>query len=49
MPDFLGIGSQKAGTTWLYTHLGSHPELDFPATRSSTGQPSKKSGARGPR
>ncbi len=31
MLDFLGIGSQRAGTTWLYTHLRRHPQLSFPA------------------
>jgi hypothetical protein len=24
-PDFLGIGAQKAGTTWLYENLRVHP------------------------
>lgn len=24
-PDFLVIGAQKAGTTWLYLNLMSHP------------------------
>lgn len=28
---FLGIGAQKAGTTWLYEWLGRHPEIAFPA------------------
>lgn len=27
LPDFLGIGAQKAGTTWLATNLSCHPEL----------------------
>lgn len=27
LPDFLGIGAQKAGTTWLYEMLRRHPEL----------------------
>jgi Sulfotransferase domain len=27
---FLGIGAQKAGTTWLYSQLKQHPEIDFP-------------------
>lgn len=26
-PDFLIIGAQKAGTTWLYTQLGYHPNI----------------------
>ena len=30
-PDFLGIGAQKAGTTWLYQHLAAHPQITFPA------------------
>jgi GT2 family glycosyltransferase len=25
LPDFLGIGAQKAGTTWLYENLRRHP------------------------
>lgn len=31
--DFLGIGSQKAATTWLYKHLKSHPAVRFPARK----------------
>jgi hypothetical protein len=31
MLDFLGIGAQKAGTTWLYTHLSQHEKIMFPA------------------
>jgi hypothetical protein len=27
LPDFLGIGAQKSGTTWLYANLRCHPEL----------------------
>lgn len=30
-PQFLGIGAQKAGTTWLYENLRIHPELYLPA------------------
>lgn len=30
MLDFLGIGAQKAGTTWLYEQLKHHPQLAFP-------------------
>ncbi len=26
-PNFLGIGMQKTGTTWLYEHLRRHPEV----------------------
>ena len=31
MLDFLGIGAQKAGTSWLFEALGLHPQLRFPA------------------
>jgi len=27
LPDFLGIGAQKAGTTWLYENLRCHPGI----------------------
>jgi hypothetical protein len=30
MWSFLGIGAQKAGTTWLYEQLNRHPQLAFP-------------------
>ncbi|HUM93585.1 MAG TPA: sulfotransferase [Candidatus Competibacter sp.] len=30
MLSFLGIGAQKAGTTWLYEHASRHPQLAFP-------------------
>jgi hypothetical protein len=30
MLHFLGIGAQKAGTTWLYEQLRQHPQLAFP-------------------
>jgi hypothetical protein len=29
MPDFLGIGAQKAGTTWLFDNLRCHPQVSF--------------------
>lgn len=29
-PDFLCIGAQKAGTTWLHKQLGAHPDLWLP-------------------
>jgi hypothetical protein len=29
-PDFLGIGAQKAGTTWLHENLRYHPEIWLP-------------------
>ena len=31
MLDFLGIGAQKAGTSWLFRWLGAHPRISFPA------------------
>lgn len=31
LPDFLGIGAQKAGTTWLFEMLSAHPGMAFPA------------------
>lgn len=30
MLDFLGIGAQKAGTTWMFEWLRKHPEVHFP-------------------
>lgn len=30
MLNFLGIGAQKAGTTWLYEQLSHHPQVAFP-------------------
>ncbi len=30
LPDFLGIGAVKAGTTWLHHQLCRHPELYLP-------------------
>ncbi len=30
MLAFLGIGAQKAGTTWLFEQLRRHPQLTFP-------------------
>jgi hypothetical protein len=29
-PDFIGIGAQKSGTTWLYHNLRVHPQLYVP-------------------
>jgi hypothetical protein len=29
-PDFIGIGAQKSGTTWLHHNLHSHPQLWLP-------------------
>lgn len=31
MIDFLGIGSQKSATTWIYKNLICHPQVNFPA------------------
>jgi hypothetical protein len=30
LPDFLGIGAPKAGTTWLHHNLAAHPDLFLP-------------------
>ena len=30
MLNFIGIGAQKSGTTWLYKMLSEHPEINFP-------------------
>lgn len=30
-PDFLIIGAQKSGTSWLRVTLANHPEIDFPS------------------
>src|SRR6478735_2243157 len=30
LPDFLGIGAQKAGSSWLRANLRRHPELYLP-------------------
>ena len=27
MPHFLGIGAMRSGTSWLYEHLSTHPEI----------------------
>lgn len=32
-PDFLCIGAQKAGTTWLYANLRSHPGILMPPVK----------------
>lgn len=31
LPDFLGIGAQKAGTTWLHRNLQAHPQIFMPS------------------
>jgi len=33
LPDFLGIGAQKAGTTWLDHQLRHHPDLFLPGRK----------------
>ncbi|MCP4142733.1 MAG: sulfotransferase [Chloroflexi bacterium] len=30
LPDFIGIGTQRSGSSWLYRRLGEHPELWLP-------------------
>jgi hypothetical protein len=32
-PDFLCIGAHKAGTTWLYQQLDSHPDFWMPPVK----------------
>ena len=32
-PNFLVIGAQRAGTTWLYECLREHPEIFLPETK----------------
>jgi hypothetical protein len=32
-PDFLGIGAQKCGTTWLYDNLARHPDIWMPPVK----------------
>ena len=29
-PDFIGIGAQKAGTSWIYACLDDHPDIHVP-------------------
>jgi hypothetical protein len=33
LPDFLGIGAMKSGTTWLYENMRCHPEIYLPETK----------------
>jgi hypothetical protein len=33
LPDFLCIGAQKAGTTWLYENLKLHPQIFMPGRK----------------
>ena len=32
-PDFLGIGAQKSGTTWLHDNLARHPQIWLPPVK----------------
>jgi hypothetical protein len=32
-PNFLGIGAQKAGTTWLHHNLQAHPDVWMPRVK----------------
>jgi hypothetical protein len=33
LPDFLVVGAQKAGTTWLHDNLGRHPGIFLPGKK----------------
>src|SRR5690348_11928752 len=33
LPNFLVIGVEKGGTTWLHTQLKKHPEIFLPNTK----------------
>ena len=33
LPDFVCVGAQRAGTTWLYECLREHPDVFVPATK----------------
>src|SRR5688500_15058077 len=33
LPDFLGIGAMKSGTTWLYHNLKLHPDIYMPSPK----------------
>ena len=33
MLDFLGIGAQKAGTTWIADNMQQHPQVAFPGNK----------------
>lgn len=34
-PDFLCVGYQKSGTSWLHVQLSTHPELDLPFVKET--------------
>ena len=36
LPDFLIVGAQKCGTTWLHHHLREHPSLFLPADKEQS-------------
>ncbi|MCU7555619.1 sulfotransferase [Alteromonas sp. ASW11-19] len=33
LPDFIGVGAQRAGTTWLYRCLSEHPDIFMSAKK----------------
>ena len=33
IPNFMVVGAQKSGTTWLFECLDEHPRCSFPASR----------------
>ena len=33
LPDFIGIGASKCGTTWLHELLSQHPDVYMPTKR----------------
>jgi hypothetical protein len=35
IPTFVGIGAQKAGTTWLHRNLQAHPQICFPRLKEA--------------
>jgi hypothetical protein len=35
VPTFVGIGAQKAGTTWLHRNLSLHPQICFPRLKEA--------------
>jgi hypothetical protein len=32
-PDFVGLGAQRSGTTWLYSLIAAHPDVQGEATK----------------
>lgn len=32
-PDFIGVGAQRSGTTWLYSLIAAHPDVQGEATK----------------